>query len=397
MVHLNEREYWFWLCNINSIGSITIENLLDYFKEPEAVYNAGEDELRKVPGIGEKRIKQIINSKNPENVRKNLKRVEDMGICFLSFGDEAFPEKLKRIEHPPYAIYVKGKVPDIRFPAVAVVGARECSGYGRDLAEYFSYELSSRGVQIISGMARGVDSSAHYGAICASYATYAVLGCGVDICYPLENYTLFCEIIKRGGLISEYPPGTKPSPGNFPYRNRIISGLSDAILVVEARKKSGSLITANLGLSQGKDILAVPGRVNDILSRGCNDLIKLGAGLVETPEDVLDALKISFPHLCRFFEGKADFGSGNADNGERACSLKRGNKEMLREKAARLKAQDGKIYNILGIEPKHISSIMDESGLSLSQVIESLFELERMGIICVCGQNYYRRVLGENL
>lgn len=391
MVRLNKREYWFWLCNINGIGNVTTERLLHYFKEPEAVYNAGEAELRKVPGIGEKRIRQIIDSRKPETFCKNLKRVEDMGICFLPFEDEAFPEKLKRIEHPPYGIYVKGKLPDVRFPSVAIVGARECSGYGRDLAEYFSYELSGRGVQIISGMARGVDSSAHYGAICASSSTYAVLGCGVDVCYPLENYTLFCEIIKKGGLISEYPPGTKPSPGNFPYRNRVISGLSDAVLVVEARKRSGSLITANLGLSQGKDILAVPGRVNDTLSRGCNDLIKLGAGLVETPEDVLDALKISFPYLCG---GKESCAAGREGGFKR-----RENPAGADEKAGgrELSPQEEGVYKLLGIEPKHISSIIEESGLSFSEVVEALFELERIGVIAVCGQNYYRRVLGESL
>ena len=379
MDFLNEREYWFWLCNINTIGSIMTEKLLDYFKEPEAVYNAGEAELRKVPGIGEKRIKEIIKSKEPEEVRKKLKKVEDMGICFLSYGDEAFPEKLKKIEHPPYGLYVKGKLPDVRFPTVAVVGARECSGYGKDIARYFSHELSGMGIQIISGMARGVDSSAHCGAISASFATYAVLGCGVDICYPLENHKLFYEISKTGGLISEYPPGTKPSPGNFPYRNRIISGLSDAILVVEARKKSGSLITANLGLNQGKDIFAIPGRINDTLSVGCNDLIKLGAGLVESPSDIRDALSISFPYLYEFSTGKTN-DTKAVKNGEIFSGIK---------------PEDEKIYNILGIEPKHISSIMNESALPFSRITESLFELERAGMICVCGQNYYRRVLEE--
>lgn len=370
MTHLNEREYWFWLCNIDSIGSVLTERLLAYFKEPGNVYNAGENELKEVEGIKEGRIRKIISSKNPEKIRYNLKRMEKMGIRFLSFADEEFPEKLKSIEHMPYGIYVRGNLPDVRFPVVAVVGARECSGYGRDVARYLSCELSKRGVQIISGMARGVDSAAHYGALSSSSPTFAVLGCGLDICYPLENYSIFCEMGRRGGIISEYPAGTKPSPGNFPYRNRIIAGLCDAILVVEAREKSGSLITANFALSQGKDVFAVPGRIGDTLSKGCNDLIKLGAGLVQTPDDILDALEISFPHLCRVFEGKEDGTAGR-----------------------KLSPKEDRVYKLLGTEPKHISRVMEESGLSFSEVVEALFEMERVGLIAVCGQNYYRRVM----
>lgn len=381
MISLNEREYWFWLCNIKDIGGATIEALINYFKKPKEVYLAGEDELRKIPGIGQQKAKQIIDSKNPERIRLRLRSMKERGISFLSCADEEFPDKLREIEHSPHGIYVKGKLPDIRFPVVAVVGARECSGYGRDAAEYFSYELSGKGIQILSGMARGVDSAAHYGAIRASFPTYAVLGCGVDVCYPPENYSIFSEIGKRGGLISEYPPGTKPFPANFPYRNRIMAGLCDAILVVEARKKSGSLITANLGLSQGKDILAVPGRINDSLSIGCNDLIKLGAGLVQEPGDVLYALEISFPYLF-----KGGFKSEKKEKGTSYCSG---------EVKGGLKAGEETIYKLLGMEPKHISSVTDESGLPLSRVIEALFELERMGMVCVCGQNYYRRVLEE--
>lgn len=375
MVSLNEREYWFWLCNISSIGSVTIEALLDYFKEPAAVYHAGEDELKRVEGIGKGRVSRIMESKKPEKIRHSLKRTEAMGIRFLSCADEEFPDKLRKIEHSPHGIYVKGKLPDIRFPVVAVVGARECSGYGRDVAGYISYGLSKRGVQIISGMARGVDYMAHCGAIRAGAHTFAVMGCGLDICYPPENYSLFCEMEKRGGIISEYPPGTKPVPGNFPYRNRIIAGLCDAILVVEARERSGSLITADFALSQGKDVFAVPGRINDSLSKGCNDLIRLGAGLVQTPEDILDALELSFPHLCRVFEGKEEPVGLNGN----------------------LRVQEEKVYGLLGTEPRHVSSIIEETGLPVSQVTEALFELEKAGIIAVCGQNYYRRVFGESL
>lgn len=406
---LNSRELWFWLCNIENVGPVIIEALLKYFKEPEAVYDAAEAELLKINGIGKTRINNIMKGKEPEIIRRKMEDMEKKGIHFLSYYDEAFPQKLRDIENPPYWIYYKGRLPDVRFPVLAVVGARECSGYGRDVAKYLSCRLSKCGVQIISGMARGIDSAAHRGALLAAgygrepergygseteggcssenpgryfsengAPTFAVLGCGVDVCYPPENYSLYSEINKNGGIISEYPMGIGPFPGNFPRRNRIISGLSDGILVIEARERSGSLITANLGLGQGKDVFAVPGRINDELSKGCNDLIRLGAGLTEKPEDILDSLAMRFPYLFTEFNDKS------AQN-------------IKTETASGLSAFEEILYNCLTVEPKHISCILEESGLGFSQLIEGLFDLEKKGMIQMCGQNYYRRVLGESL
>lgn len=415
---LNSRELWFWLCNIENVGPVIIEALLNYFKEPEAVYDATEAELLRINGIGKTRINNIMKGKDPEIIRRKMEDMEKKGIHFLSYYDEAFPQKLRDIENPPYWIYYKGRLPDVRFPVLAVVGARECSGYGRDVAKYLSCRLSKCGVQIVSGMARGIDSAAHRGALlaagygrepergygsereggCNSEApggyfskngapTFAVLGCGVDVCYPPENYSLYSEINKNGGIISEYPMGIGPFPGNFPRRNRIISGLSDGILVIEAREKSGSLITANLGLSQGKDVFAVPGRINDELSKGCNDLIRLGAGLTEKPEDILDSLAIRFPYLFTEFNDK---------NAKKIKAETASTQEGYKNNTG-LTALEEILYNALTVEPKHISCILEESGLGFSQLIEGLFDLEKKGMIQMCGQNYYRRVLGESL
>ncbi|MBQ6538189.1 MAG: DNA-processing protein DprA [Eubacterium sp.] len=209
--------------------------------------------------------------------------------CYES-GDERFPEKLKYIPDPPKRIYVKGSLPDEDKPAVAIVGARNCTPYGRDMARVFSFRLARSGVSIISGMALGIDGWSHQGALEAGGRTYAVLGSGVDICAPVTHQKLYNSILNRGGIISEQKPGTGPFPANFPKRNRIISGLSDAILVVEAGMKSGSLITADFALAQGKDVFVIPGRIGDELSAGCNRLINQGAIPVMTPEDILERL-----------------------------------------------------------------------------------------------------------
>lgn len=207
----------------------------------------------------------------------------------------------------PEGIYVNGNLPDPGLPAVAMVGARKCSSYGKAQAEYFAKTLAEYGVQIISGLAYGIDSYSHQGALLGKGRTFAVMGCGADLCYPRENQALYRKIIETGGgILSELPSGTPPRPWNFPNRNRLISALSDLVLIVEARERSGSLITADFALEQGKSVMAVPGRVNDALSEGCNRLLAQGAGVAWSVQAVLDELGISekaekrpFPKECR--------------------------------------------------------------------------------------------------
>ena len=219
-------------------------------------------------------------------------------VVYYDRKQPEYPEKLRNFERMPRGIYVLGELPKAQKKSVAIVGARTCSNYGKQEALKFSRTLALHGVQIISGLAYGIDTWAHLGALESGGQTFAVLGCGADVCYPKENYPLYRKIVREGGgILSEFEPGCPPKPWHFPVRNRIISGLADLVLVVEARRKSGSLITADCALEQGKSVYAVPGRADDELSAGCNALIAQGAGIACTPEIILEDLGISVKKL----------------------------------------------------------------------------------------------------
>ena len=214
-------------------------------------------------------------------------------IVLLHRGEEGYPERLLALPHMPEELYLLGKLPREDLPTVGIVGARACSAYGRIQAFRYAREFSEAGVQVISGLASGIDSEGHKGALDGPTPTFAVMGCGVDVCYPRYNRGLYQRILRQGGgIVSEYPPGMPAMPHHFPLRNRIISGLSDIVLLVEARVKSGSLITASHAMEQGKSVYALPGAVNDPLSRGCHELIFDGAGIAYCPEVILSELGI---------------------------------------------------------------------------------------------------------
>ena len=218
-------------------------------------------------------------------------------VVYYHKRDKAYPERMRPYPDMPAGIYTKGRLPFEGVPSAAIVGARACSVYGRVQAKRYARELAAAGVQIISGLATGVDAAAHEGALEGRGVTFAVLGCGVDICYPKENYPLMRRMLEHGGgILSEFEPGEEPAAWHFPQRNRIISALADLVLVVEARKRSGSLITADYALEQGKSVYALPGRVNDPLSEGCNRLIAQGAGIAVEPSALLEELGISANH-----------------------------------------------------------------------------------------------------
>lgn len=211
-------------------------------------------------------------------------------IYMLTQEDECYPERLREIPDPPKQLYVRGKLPKEEIPAVAVIGARECSEYGRTVAAMLGNFFGENGIQVISGMARGIDGIGQTAALDAGGSSFAVLGSGVDVCYPAGNRTLYDRLAVQGGILSEYAPGTPALARNFPPRNRIVSGLADAVIVVEAREKSGTLITVDMALEQGKEVYAVPGRVTDALSSGCNRLLRLGAAPLPEPEGLLEEL-----------------------------------------------------------------------------------------------------------
>lgn len=285
-----EKQYAYWLCSLPGIGNKTIGKLL------EACGGTAKNVYR----ASRKQWETVLRSRQLENMERitaDWKPEEEYGklaaqnISFYSMEEEAYPGRLKNIPDAPYGLFVKGKLPEENKPAVAIIGARDCSEYGRYVAAELGKYLGKKGVQIISGMARGVDGISQEAALGAGGASFGVLGCGVDICYPAQNRRLYERLIAEGGILSSYPPGTQPKPQHFPPRNRIVSGLADVIVVIEARNKSGTLITVDMALEQGKEVYVVPGRITDKLSDGCNRLIQQGAGVILSPEDFLEELE----------------------------------------------------------------------------------------------------------
>ncbi len=265
-------------------------------------------------------------------------------------------------EHKPLWFFVKGEMPSDEVPSVAIVGARNCTGYGKSMAKEIAYDLTKAGVQVISGMARGIDSYSHIGALNAGGKTFAVLGCGPDICYPKENINMYSDIVKNGGVISEYVPGTMPLAMQFPQRNRIISGLSDRVIVIEAREKSGSLITVEWALEQGKDVMALPGRTTDSLSTGCNRLIKSGAALITSAKDVLEEM-----------------------------GLKTEEKQQEKKINIALEKDLQVVYSCVDLSLKHLHIIIEETGFEYEKTVKILLELQMLNLIDEPVKDYFMR------
>lgn len=363
----NEEQdmYAYFLDTVFGIGERTASNLLDRYELPQRVYNASEKELETL--LGEKRSATFKQKKKEWNIEKEYEKLCKNGIEFVPIYQKEYPSKLREIPDRPFALYIKGKMPLEDKLSVAMVGARKCSEYGSYIAKEFAKTLAGQGVQIISGMARGIDGISQQAALEAGGNTYGVLGCGVDICYPLEHKNLYEKIISTGGILSTYPPGTQPKPQFFPPRNRIISGLSDAILVVEARQKSGTLITVDMALEQGREVFCIPGRLTDRLSDGCNKLIQQGAEVVLSPEDL--TLKLTGLNVLSAKEKEGD----GAITG--------------REKS---------IYNLLDFYPQSIEQIREKmkvyvglEEVSLQETMFLLLELTLKGWAECTGGNYY--------
>ena len=295
--------------------------------------------------------------------KNNINKELPDGIRYISKTDKEFPGKILELRDCPEGIYVRGTLPDPEKKAVAIVGARMCSAYGRATASYFARVLAANDVQIISGLALGIDGAAHEGALLAGGKTFAVLAGGVDVCYPRANIELYEQMRHQGGIISEKPCGYPPMPGLFPKRNRLISVLSDIVLVVEARKKSGSLITADFAAEQGRDLFAVPGRLEDELSKGCNELIFQGAGIALSPETMLEVM------------GNRSEKSDNSEN-------------VMQNVLAR---EENMVYSCLSLQPKSLEELCRSSKLSITAVTEAVVLLQLRGLVKEIGRNRYVR------
>lgn len=279
--------YYYWLSTIEGVGIKKINNIREHFGSVKEAWEAGKDDFLSIDGFNPQTVKNIMLRRDENKLLSEIRGIESKGINILTMEDECYPEKLKNIYDPPVMLYSKGKFKKCR-KYIGIVGSRICTPCGRTVARTIARQLAAYDIGIISGMARGIDTQAHLGAIEGGGFTCAVLGCGCDVVYPPENTALMAELEKIGSVLSEYPPGTQPEAYNFPQRNRIISGISDGVLVVEAGEKSGALITVNFALEQGRDVFAVPGSILSNCSRGSNALIRDGARPVMGLEDILN-------------------------------------------------------------------------------------------------------------
>jgi DNA processing protein len=356
-------KYWLALKSIAGIGNVVFLTLLDHLGTLEAVFSASAASLQAIPGITKKAAAGIAAFNDWNIINKDLAALEKTGINIITLQDSLYPPKLLEIYDRPPFLYVKGSLnkDDID---IAIVGSRLASTYGKYTTERISRELALRGVTVVSGMARGIDSAAHQGALTARGRTIAVLGTGLDIIYPPENKKLFAAIGENGALVSEYPPGTPPLASNFPARNRIISGMSYGVVVVEAGEKSGSLITARLALEQGREVFAVPGTIDSAGSRGTNKLIKQGAKLIENTDDILEEI---LPQLekTKILEIMPDSGKDT----------------KARKKNDDLNEIDRQIIALLSDNRLHIDELIITTGLAPGDILSSLMKLELNGIV----------------
>jgi DNA processing protein len=359
----NKLKYWLALRSVAGIGNIGFSALIDNFGSLEAVFSASAAELQMAAGITKKAAAGVAAFKDWDSVNKNLDLAENTGIHIVTYRDESYPAKLLEIYDRPPLLFVKGnlKKDDVN---ISLVGSRLASTYGKYTTERISRELALRGATIVSGLARGIDSAAHRGALAAQGRTIAVLGSGLDIIYPPENKKLFAAICEKGAVVSEFPLGTPPRACNFPARNRIISGMSYGVVVVEAGEKSGSLITARLALEQGREVFAVPGSIDWAGSRGTNKLIQQGAKLVENTDDILEEI---LPQL-----EKTTAPETSAIAGKEKCPAEENNK---------LNSIDRQIIALLSNNRLHVDDLINTTGLAPGGVLSSLMKLELNGII----------------
>ena len=287
---INEREtmlpYFCMLSMVQNIGNVTYDKLCEHFDSPKEIFETEEPQLNSLGILSKGQMDALIKTKMSINPERYYAELTKQGIGFVSVEDDAYPARLLDIPSRPIGLFYYGALPDENIPTAGVIGARECSFYGEEAAGLIGGSLGDNGIQVISGMARGIDSLSQLAALDAGGRSFAVLGGGVDICYPRESRRLYDRLKEQGGIISEYAPGIAPLRTFFIRRNRIISGLSDVLCVVEAKKKSGTLTTVDCALEQGRDVFCVPGRITDKTSVGCNELIRQGAEILSDPEQL---------------------------------------------------------------------------------------------------------------
>lgn len=366
MAVLGERDLWLAVSQVPGIGPRAFYQILDIFGTMTEFWHRPSAEIKTLMSIlREQQLQELLAARERFDLYKMMDEIKQANVKLVTLLDDHYPARLKTIFDPPPVLFYRGNLAEEKIlPAVAIVGARKATPYGREISSRFASELAQNGVTIVSGLARGVDSAAHRGTLAGNGRTIAVLGCGLDVIYPPENRRLYDEIANKGVLLSEFPLGAPPDSRHFPRRNRIISGLSQAVLVIEAAANSGSLITADFALEQGREVFAVPGPITSRLSFGTNNLIRQGARLVQKASDIIEEL------------------------GLKAMPIDRGQIAM-----PELSQTEIKIYECFGESTAsiHIDQLVRDSKLTVPEVTAILMMLELKGLIGqLAGKMFYR-------
>ena len=429
MTDIYNEARWMALSKIDGLGAAGARLLVERFGNTMGVFEAEKEEILEIDFLKPEVVEELAEITGIDPVSEYM-RLRDAGIDYYSMEHPLYPKRLRLIDSPPIGLFVKGKLPAEGRKAAAIVGSRTCSSYGRTACDLFCREFAKEKIDVISGMAIGIDACAHQSALAGGGKTYAVLGCGVDVCYPMANYTLYEQIIETGGVISEFCPGTKPIAMRFPMRNRIIAGLSDAVLAVEARRKSGTLITVGCALNQGKEVYSVPGRLTDKLSEGCNGLIAIGARIALSPKEMADDIKkTAFEEMAALnsktrkskAEGEEnEFDTCGYDVVEKGCastfmcddgestSGKKGSRLSLKginkykqatlfdkqSREADISSEDAKnVFLATDVTATTVVEIAEKTGFDIGKLMGILGSLELDGFIRQEGPGAYARVL----
>jgi DNA processing protein len=360
---------WLKLAGAEGVGPVTFGKLLNYFGSPQRALKASVSELMQVDGIGLHTAKRIAASRDKSDTDAELELAERVGVWIINLQDQRYPALLKQIYDPPPVLYIKGTLSDADSLCLAIVGSRRCSLYGSEQASRFAHILAAAGFTICSGLAFGIDTAAHQGALAAGGRTIAVEGCGLSNIFPPENRKLFEKIAESGACISEYPLRYEPLAENFPPRNRIIAGLSLGTIVVEAGSNSGALITAKAALEYNREVMAVPGKIDSPLCRGSNRLIKEGAKLVDSVEDVMEALGHIGSRLNQHVSLTADSAAAKVET------------PLFDAGRLNLSVAERSVLDCLNTDPMHVEQIIAEAQLSAGSAHSAIVSLQLKGLI----------------
>ena len=355
---MSDLPFWLALNRVSVLGARRISQLITACGSAQEAFTVEPKKLEQL-GLPLKVCAAFLREREQIDPLTEWRRCQELGLSVVTLADENYPPLLREIYDPPALLYYRGNIGCLSQTCAAIVGSRKATACGRASAEKFAAELAAAGIVVVSGMARGIDSHAHQGALRVQGTTAAVLGSGLDICYPPENRALREKIVENGVVISEFPPGSQPKPAHFPMRNRIISGLSLAVVVVEAAEKSGALITADCALEQGREVFAVPGSIHSPTSRGCHRLLKEGAALAESAADILGFLGQRLPEAAA---------------------------------AVELTAAQKLVLTALEYEPTHFDKLLQATGLTAADLSGLLVELELAGFVQKLSGNFYLRV-----